>query len=274
MNKHRYINVLMMVFLLLVSISCSVSKRTIRKPIKEEGADYLFENLKKNELKYEYISTRFSASFYQNKSRTSFNGQLRIQKDSLIWVSISPALGIEMARIIITNDSIYYMNRLDKTYFISDFDYINTKINSTLDFDMLQSFLTGNDFSFYENSSFRAGIDNHQYTLTTTGRRKLKRYVRNNNEISIPVQYLWLDPETFKINRVLIRELTTNGRRLEGSYLYEARGDQMIPQKVNFNLETLDNKNSIELEYTRFETVDNLSFPFKIPSKYSRVNKF
>jgi hypothetical protein len=274
MNKHRYINALLMMLLVVISISCSVSKRTIRKPIKEEGADYLFENLKKNELKYEYISARFSASFYQNKNRTSFSGQLRIHKDSIIWVSISPALGIEMARIMITNDSILYMNRLDNTYFISDFDYINTKINSTLDFDMLQSFLTGNDFSFYENSSFKAGIDNLQYTLTTTGRRKLKRYVRNNNEISIPVQYLWPNPETFKINRVLIRELTPNGRKLEGVYIYETQGERLIPKELNFNLETLDNKNSIELKYTKFETPDKLSFPFKIPDKYSRVNKF
>ncbi len=274
MNRHRYMNVIMLVFVLLVSIACSVSKRTIRKPIKEEGAEYLFENLKKNELKYDNISARFSATFYQNKNRTSFSGQLRIHKDSIIWVSISPAFGIEMARIIITNDSVFYMNRLDKTYFMGDFDYINTKINSTLDFDMLQSFLTGNDFSFYENSSFRAGIDNHQYTLITTGRRKLKRYVRNNKEISIPVQYLWLNPETFKISRVQIRELTPNGRKLEGSYVYEKQEGRLIPKSLNFNLETLDNKNSIDLEYTRFETPEKLNFPFKIPDKYSQINKF
>ncbi|GAB1404577.1 hypothetical protein MASR1M74_17560 [Lentimicrobium sp.] len=274
MNKSRYTNILLMMMLIMVSISCSVSKRTIRKPLKEEGAAFIFESLKKNELKYHNLSARFSASFYQNKSRTTFSGQLRIQKDSLIWVSISPAFGIEMIRILITNDSIFYMNRLDKTYFTGDFNYINTKINSTLDFDMLQSFLTGNDFSFYENSTFRAGIDNHEYTLTTTGRRKLKKYVRNNNEISIPLQNLWLNPETFKITRVLIRELTPNGRKVEGSYTYEKQNNQLVPMTVSFNLETLDNKNSIEVEYTRFEIPDNLNFPFRIPDKYSRITNF
>lgn len=263
-----------MLLMVTISVSCSVSRRTIRKPIKEEGADYLLSNLKKNELQYEYISAKFSASFYQNKSRTSFSGQLRIMKDSMIWVSISPALGIEMARLIITNDSVLYMNRLDNTYFASDFDYINKKINTTLDFDMLQAFLTGNDFSFYESSTFKAGIDNHEYTLSTTGRRKLKRYVRNNMEISVPVQYIWLNPETFKISRVLIRELTPIGRKVEGNYVYESREQLLVPKKLHFELETLENKSSIELDYIRFEIPDKLSFPFKIPDKYSRVNKF
>ncbi len=271
LNFHFYILLLLSVF---IAAACSTSKRTIKAPLKEQGADYLFENLKKNELKYEFISAKFSAIFTQNKKNTSFSGQIRIQRDSLIWISISPVLGIEMVRVLITNDSIKYMNRIDKSFFASNFDYINTLVNSTLDYDMLQSFLTGNDFSFYENSSFRAGIDNHEYKLITTNRRKLKKYVRNNMETSIPLQNIWLNPETFKISRVMIKELVQNGRKLEGVYEYSLNDGQLMPSSVRFALETIDNKNTIEVDYSKITILNQLDFPFRIPDKYSRVNGF
>ncbi|MDY0103368.1 MAG: DUF4292 domain-containing protein [Lentimicrobium sp.] len=277
MNRKNSLNYYFFILLLLsvfVSTACSTSKRTIKAPLKEQGAEYLFENLKKNELKYDYLTAKFSAVFSQNKKNTSFSGQIRIQKDSLIWISISPALGIEMVRVLITNDSVKYMNRIDKSFFCSNFDYINTLVNSTLDYDMLQSFLTGNDFSFYENSSFKAGIDNHEYKLITTNRRKLKKYVRNNQETSIPLQNIWLNPETFKISRVMIKELVQNGRKLEGTYEYSLNDGQLMPFSVRFELETIDNKNTIEVNYSKISITSQLDFPFRIPDKYSKVTGF
>lgn len=38
---------------------------------------------------------------------------LRMQRDSIIWMSLSAALGIEVARIMITPDSLFYLNRLN-----------------------------------------------------------------------------------------------------------------------------------------------------------------
>ena len=265
---------LLLIFSVLITAGCSTSKRTIKAPLKEQGADYLFENLKSHELKYDFLTARFSATFSQNKKNTSFSGQIRIQRDSAIWISISPIMGIEMVRVMITNDSIKYMNRIDNSYFTGNFDYINTLINSTLDYDMLQSFLTGNDFSFYESSSFRAGIENQEYKLITTNRRKLKKYVRHNEEINIPLQNIWLNPETFKISKVLIRELIPNGRKLEGVYEYSMNEGQLMPAKVHFALETLDNKNTIEVDYSKISLANDLRFPFTIPGKYKRVSRF
>jgi hypothetical protein len=264
----------LIMLLFVVVSSCGTTRKTIKEPLKEQGAEYLFSHLKMNELQYTYFSARFSASFYRDKNETSFSGQIRIQKDSLIWISISPVLGIEMARILITNDSIKYINRIDNNYFISDFNYINSLINSTLDFDMLQAFLTGNDFSFYENSSFRASTDNMEYKLVTTDRRKLKKYVRNNQFINIPIQHIWLSPETFKISRVMVREINPGGRKLEGNYLYLNDGKQLVPEKLEFDLEVAENKNHISVLYTKINTLDSLAFPFRIPEKYNKVDKF
>ena len=110
MNKSRpHIIYILILPLLLSLFSCKTTRSVIKDPIREEGSDYLFNQLKKNEMKFEWLSVKFSASYIEDKKKISFRGQMRIKRDSIIWVSISPALGIEMARLVITNDSIKFI---------------------------------------------------------------------------------------------------------------------------------------------------------------------
>jgi hypothetical protein len=257
----------------LIFASCSPTRKIIREPLKEQGTEFLFENLKANELDYKFFSSRFSAKYSQGKRETNLSGQIRMYRDSLIWVSISPLAGIEMARVLITNDSIMFINRIESTYFVGTFDYVNKIVNSTLDFDMLQSFLTGNDFSRYENTSFKGTIDNMEYKLITTDRRKLKKYLKNNEDVNIPIQNIWLNPETFKITRILIKEATMSERKAEARYSHEMVSSQLIPTKINFEVETGSQKSSIDIEYSKIVLQDSLQFPFKIPEKYNRIEK-
>jgi len=64
---------------------------------------------------------------------------------------------------------------MNHTYFTGDYDYVNNFLHSNIDFDILQSFLIGNDLSFYENSSFKASVDNGGYKLSTSRTKKTKK---------------------------------------------------------------------------------------------------
>ncbi|HLO90753.1 MAG TPA: DUF4292 domain-containing protein [Lentimicrobium sp.] len=272
MNKN-WLNLLLIVITLVIATACSTARKLIKEPLKEQGTDFLVNNLKKNELNYEYFSAKFSAKYKQDKKETAIAGQLRIRRDSAIWISVSPIMGIEMIRLLITNDSIWYVNRIDNTYFTGAFDYIDLLKNSTLDFDMLQSFLTGNDFTRYESTSFKGGVDNSEYTLQTTERRKLKKYLKSNQDVNIPIQHLWLNPETFKITRILIREIAQNGKKAEARYTHQNINGQLVPVIVNFEAETGKEKATVHVEYSKINLSQPLQFPFRIPEKYSRIEK-
>lgn len=272
MNRFSLAVYYLFTLLIVLSVaSCSTSRRIIKEPLKEQGTEFLFNNLKANELNYLNFSARFSARFIQDKKETQITGQIRIKRDSLIWISVSPLMGIEMVRFLISNDSIWYMNRMENTYFSGSFDNINRLINSTLDYDMLQSFLTGNDFSRYENTSFKSGMDNTEYKLVTTDRRKLKKFVKNNSEVNIPIQHIWLNPDNFKISRIMVREVTPNGRKAEAKYSHENIDGQLVPVNIIFDVETIDKKTSIDINYSKIVMSDSLNFPFKIPEKYARL---
>lgn len=259
---------------LLATVACTSSRKTIRQPLKEEGAEYLFSNLKKHELKFEGFTAKFSATIVNNRKETSFEGQLRVLRDSIIWISVTPLLGIEMARFVLTNDSIKYINRINNTYLHKNFDYINEMLNKTIDYDMAQAFLTGNDFSFYENSRFKAQVDGQEYKLHTINRLKLKRSVRKNDtDISIPIQSIWLNPETFKISKVVLNETDKDNRRFSAIYSdFSTINDQLIPTGLEYRVETNSDHVRISIVYSKITiNPDQLSFPYRVPEHYSEI---
>jgi hypothetical protein len=269
----KYFFYILLAFLLA---SCSASKKAIREPLKEQGADYLINKLKSSELKFNTLSAKFTATYYRDRKKTNLSGQLRIKRDSIIWISITPMLGIEMARFMLTPDSIKYLNRINSTFLLKDFKYINQLLNKTLDFDMAQAFLTGNDFSLYENNSFKASVENRNYKLSTSNRRKLKRFVRRSEEeISIPLQSIWLDPDQFKITRVLLKEAERDSRRFSAEYSgFELVNDQQIPLSMDYRIETDKEKVRIKIEFSKVQLDTDPSFPFTIPESYSGIESF
>jgi hypothetical protein len=252
--------------------SCSTQKKLIKTPIKEEGADFLFDKLKQNELKYDWFTAKFSAD-YENKGKSSsFNGQIRIRKDSLIWLSFSPALGIEVFRMKISQDSVQFINRMNNTYFIGDYDYVNKFLNTNIDYDILQSFLTGNDLSFYENGKFKASLDKNNYKLSTAERSKLKKFIRaGHDDLRILIQNIWIDPETFKIIQADVKEIQEPNLKLEAEYsAFEKVGNQLFPKDMTFNI-TADNNISVAVTFSRISVDVPQPFPFRIPPSYRQV---
>jgi hypothetical protein len=276
---NRFTKLVLQLFILVsiaASISaCSVSRKAIREPIKEQGADFLTNKLKEHELTFNQFSAKFNVTYQVGRKKTSASGNLRIDRDSIIWISITPALGLEAVRFMLTPDSIKYINRMSNTYFLRNFEYINQLLNKTLDYDMAQSFLIGNDFSLYESNTFKASIDNQQYKLSTINRRKIRRYVRRSeDDISIPIQSIWLDPVNFKVSKVLLKEAERDSRRFLATYdEFQDVGGKLIPTLLDFNIETNDTKINIKIRYSKIQIDQDQTYPFRIPESYTEIKE-
>ncbi len=245
-------------------------KGAIKDSLKDSHSTYVFDKMKQNQFKYEWFSAKFSADYIVDGNNTSFSGNIRMQRDSVIWISLSK-IGLEGARIMITEDSVKFINRLDKLYFISDFNYINRFINTAVDFDMLQAFIVGNDVKYYENDKFKVNMDNNQIKLSTINRRKLKKYARNlNDHNKILVENITLDPVTFKINDVSVKEIKANNK-LKATYSnYEKVLEQLFPTLLDVAI-SAEKEIGIRIEYSKFSIDEPQTFPFKIPDSYDRI---
>lgn len=273
-NPTGLIRTMLMLVLLsgILFSSCKSTRKVIKEPIKEEGADYVLSKLKENELKFEWFSAKFSLDLVLNKKKNSFRGQIRMRKDSAIWISFSPALGIEMARLLITTDSIKFINRINKSYFDGDYQFVNTFLGTNVDFDVLQSILLGNDLTYYDDSKFRVSYDSREYHLVTAGRSKLKKYVKTQEDAERAyIQNIYLNPETFKITKMKIKELTKESKKLDAFYDdFQDIDGQLFPYHLMFDI-TAEKPVEVDVFYSKTDLTSAQEFPFKISSKYERI---
>jgi len=267
---NRIISFLLICFVCsLLFFSCKTTRSTLKKPIKEYGFEYLYEKMLENQADFDYLKVKFNVVFYQDKKKTDLKGQLRIKKDSLTWISLSPALGIEAARISLSDDSVKFINRLNKTFFAGKYCLIDSVLNTTLDYSILQAIILGNELTQYDVNKAKASIDGGLYRITIQERRKIRKYLKTD-EISskVLIQNIWLDPENFKIKKVELKELGDDTKKLQVIYSeYHEVAGVILPAEVQIQILANTTVN-INLKFGKTEINNPLRFPFTISKKY------
>ena len=92
----------------LLLASCASRKKTVA-PTPPRSFEWLTANMA--------IQAEVNGQTFNDLS-----GQLRMRKDSLVWVSVTATMGVEVLRAKISNDSIWILNRLEKTYLAEPLD--------------------------------------------------------------------------------------------------------------------------------------------------------
>ncbi|NQV03488.1 MAG: DUF4292 domain-containing protein, partial [Bacteroidia bacterium] len=169
-------------------------------------------------------------------------------------------------------DSIKYINRLNDSYLIGDWYDLNKFLNTSIEYDILQSFLIGNDISFYEEGKFKATIDKNEYKLSAFARQKMKKYIRNQeDELNVFIQNIWLNPENFKITRADVKEIRKDNIKLDATYSsFETIGSQLFPREMVYQI-TAENKILVDVKFSRINIDEPMKFPFRIPTSFTRV---
>jgi len=256
----------------LTKIENNDYKQIIKNPIEFNQVDSVFALMSNNQFDFEFLNASFDADYEVDKNSTSFSGQLRMKKDSIIWLSISK-FSIEGARLLLFNDSIFYLNRVDETYFSGDFNTINRFINSAVDFDMLQAIILGNDFKYYENDKFKTEYDGKYYHLSTLNRRKLKKFIKNENDkLKVLLQNILIDPNTFRIIELSVKEIRANNKLKIQYSNYKKINNKFFPMKMIINI-MAEKEITIKVNFTKISTSSEATFPFKIPKSYIKPNR-
>ncbi len=264
---------LMLVFITIISLvttSCSSSKKvSAKRNLKKYGFEYLKLKNEENELTFNNLSAKLSLTYSNEKSSTRLQGRLRMKQDSILWISFSPAMGIEAARLILTQDSIKFINRLNKTYFTGEYQMLDTLISTTIDYTIIQSMILANELPYYKLDNYSVKADNNMYLLTMEKKRKVKRKIkRGKSPTNVIVEKVWLDPVNFRMRRVEMNEIGDDKKKLVVQYDdYRKVEGKMFPFKIKISV-SADNDIVIDVDYSKVHFDETLSFPFRIPSKY------
>jgi hypothetical protein len=273
MNRN-FTKVLLILFsTFLVTVSChtvKIVKKTESFHLENRSTKSLIQLMKQNEFCFNTMSAKMNVEADFNGSTNSLTVSVRCRKDSAIWLSISPALGIEVARLLVTKDSVKLRNGLKKTYFVGDFNYLSKLLNTELDYDMVESLLLGNSVSFYdEDEKLHSSEIQNNYVLSTIRKRKLRKVIQKNEVARDLAQIIWLNPVNFRIDKIMITDQQTNRSFLALYSDLQTIDSLLLPMKARFDI-SAEKKATINVEYTKVTLNTPQTFPFSIPESYER----
>lgn len=287
--------------IVLISTSCKSKKSTAseREPLRNRTAGFLLKRYEENKFDYQWLGMKVDASFVIKGESQSFKATLRMRRDSAIWISITPLLGIEMIRVLVTPDTLKYLSKIpeNKFYFIGSSDLINKKLGVELDFDMLQDLLIGNAIGLEKDEGrFRSEIDSEEYLLISRYKRKVRRMVgvddrklesdtiiinpndpryqrtikRVDENEGIIVSRYWLEPDNFRLVKSVFNDVIRQ-RTMDIRYgKFQKSGDQFYPAQGLLNVNDANGSLELNFEITRLSSDKTYDFPFEIPNDYVR----
>ena len=75
----------------------------------------------------------------------NLSGQLRMRNDSIVWLSVTATMGVEVLRAKVSNDSVWILNRMEKTYLADPLDSLCAKVGMPLSLPLVQTLLLDNN---------------------------------------------------------------------------------------------------------------------------------
>ncbi len=242
-------------FCLLLISACKKRPNRIDWDLMEES------RLDIKEVDFEYFTAKSKIKFQDSESNISATANIRIKKDSIIWFSIIPALGIEAARGIITQDSIIILNRLEKQYIAHDFKSLSESFNFEISYPILQAMLLGNMPFPMEATDLVERSEKYYLVKQAEGQLKVENYISTR---------------TMKLEKVDMLERKSKNTFSLFYGDFQLLDVYAIPYSSVVSINTQSAKGAakktrLEIDHTKAELSDNpLNFSFNIPQKYER----
>lgn len=236
-------------------------------------AKALSKNIKDKELNFKWISAKADVETYVDDENHSLDVKIRGRKDSAIWISIQAIGLVDVAKLLITRDTVKMVVYVKKQYFVGDFNYINQLLNADLDFDLIQAALFGNSAEFYDDDDKLKPVTdkiNCKYLLSTERKKKLKRITSGQDSLKRSLQTMTINPETYKILNNNFIDVSTN-RVFNASYDKFMKIDSLYtPHLVNIDIKA-ERKINVKINYVRIEINQPQKMPLNIPKNYESI---
>lgn len=148
--------------LLFINVSCASRKKTVA-PTQPQV--------------FEWMTAKMDIQAEGNGlSLNDLSGQIRMRRDSLLWLSVTAMMGVEVVRAKVSNDSVWILNRLEKTYLAEPLDSVAAQFGLPPSLPLLQTLLLDNNEGF-------PPVENQTVFLKTFAFGNMSAKVKYNNII-------------------------------------------------------------------------------------------
>ncbi len=212
------------------------------------------------EIDFNYFNSRSKVTFTDAENNVTATVNIRMKKDSIIWLSVSK-LGVEGMRSVITQDSIFVLDKLKNEYTAYDFASLKEKFNFNITFDILQAAILGNLPLSRKKTKEKIIKENDLYLL-----RQKENTITVDNYISA---------ENMKLKKISMVEEPTNNSLTLNYENFNMLNNFLFPYSSLISLQYQSSQGNyttvVAIQHLKAEISDKeLKFPFNVPQKYDR----
>lgn len=194
-----------------------------------------------------------------DKNYSNVNANLRMYKDSAIWVSVNAVLGIEGLRVLITRDSVKILDKLNKLYTARSVDYLQEVTALPLNLSILQDLFVGNPVFLDSNNVVSYSRADNAVALLSVGRWFKNLLIVNESDQTL--QRSKLDDADVSRNRTA--DLTYSDYENKAGVPFATKRHITVAEKKKLD---------VKLDFKQYAFNEGVSFPFSIPKNFKPNN--
>ncbi len=188
-----------LLILTLVITSCKSSKTVVgtSAEIKSLSVRKVSKKYLQNTFHKNTVEAKLKVAYQDNNNKQKLSVKLRIEKDSVIWLNAT-YIGVIVARVKITPNSVSYYEKLNRTYFKGDFNVLKNMLGTDINFTQLQNVLLGQTIFDLNAQKYRAVVDANAHLLMPVQQKALFDV------------FFWINPVHFTLDKQELRQSFKN----------------------------------------------------------------
>jgi hypothetical protein len=216
--------------------------------------------IKAQQFDFNTFSGKANTKLSIDGSNNDVTLNIRIDRDKQIWVSITATvlITVEIARAVITPDSIRIINKLQGVYIKKPFSYIYNYSNDQINYKTLESIFVGNALPEILNDDNAAFQTDNGNTIIT-----------GNLQDMLYKLMLGADMKVAQLN--LSNHNQGQALQINNSDFISV-SNRVVPSQIAIQSVSQDKKIQCNLHYIKVDLDRPLQYPFNIPENYKSAD--
>ncbi len=219
----------------------------------------LLEKLHQPDFNFKWFYAKAKIEYEDSKNNQTINTEIKIKKDTAIMIAVNAMLGIYRAEILITPDSVKFLDKFNKRFYQRDFNFIKQLTHlPNLTFDAMQKAILGCDFNFDKSNAMIEKNDS-SYKIETS-----------ENQIQ---NIIWMNALNLTMSKKQLKNKVIN-QTYEMNYAdYRLLADRLFSfrRKVKI-VGQQDNTYTVDIDYKKVTLNEPQTIaPIKVPKSYEVV---
>lgn len=258
--------------IVLAMFSCKAKKQLVQTNINQPAvtdsaavAPVKADNSKAEKL-VSIQSRQINFNTFSGKARTrlEIDGKgydvtlnIRIQKNKQVWVSITAIAGIEVARALITPDSIKIINKLQSVYLKKPFSYVYQYTGRQINYGTVEAIVVGNAVPEFIKADA---------TISTSGNNTIISGILNE------LAYQTTFGADLKVAGLKLNNQRSSQKLDVNNSSFIQADNRILPSVIAISSAAGQNSFKADLNYIKTEFDQAVDTPFKEPKSYTLIN--